>query len=1486
MKHAGRTQPVFADPTGWRRHLWVAFNWAAGTLLGSLVVCIFVTSFVGPKIPPLHLRGESHSQALVVAQSEALQADPVKAQPVLLPEKSGPRVTRYGIVSDWDEDAFASVRRNARKLDVLVVGFLRLGPNGLKQRDPSDERELKDWLTANKAEVKVLPLLEPADAEDDAEDTNAALKALATPAARVKAARQLVDYLTRNHSTGVVLDASRITAADAANFNRFGLYLSYALKRHALKTFVAVSPSNDAFDMKALASRYDGVVVHTYRRDFSGSPGPLAAQDAVKSLFSGVLKDIDPKKLIISIGSFGYDWSDADGGREVSVSDAWSLLEKSKARLTFDAPSLNPSFSYQDDHSRNHTVWYLDALTAYNQLQAARSLNPAGIALWQLGEEDQEVWNVLQDRLATVAQIAPALATVKWGNDVQYSGKGEILQFLAMARDGHREIAFDKKNNLFLSETMRKYPTPTLIRRFGQRTDKVVALTFDDGPDPVYTPQILDIMKSKHVPGSFFVVGSMAAKHPQLLKRLYNEGHDIGNHTFTHVNSAEISDDYLALELNATQRLFESELGIRTAIFRAPYSGDNEPETSDEARSLALGASLGYMSVGMNIDPHDWMRPLPDQIVKHVVEDVTHGVGNIVLLHDAGGNRSATVKALPRIIDELTSRGYRFVTVHDLVGLPRAAFMPPIDRADATAAAMNRWSFKLFNVLGQVIGVVFVAGIIFGIFRSILLSVCACLHVQREKRRASLSWQPKSVTVLIPAYNEAKVINGSIRAMLKSRYSQPFDILVVDDGSTDGTADVVRSEFGSNDRVSVVTKPNGGKWTALNFGLQTATSEVIIALDADTMFEPEALVWLLRHFADPRVGAVAGSTMVGNTHTYMGAFQELEYLTSQNLERRALELCNAITVVPGAIGAWRRDAVFSVGGYNGDTLAEDADLTMALPRQGWKVIYESRAVGHTEAPESVRPFLKQRFRWVFGTLQAAYKNASLGASATGLFWVGLPNIFFFHFIFALVAPIIDLAAIWSIVSSFNPAWAHTAEDPGTPTLALVAYYALFQCIDLAGAGLAIYLDRKKGVWKLLPLVLVQRFFYRQLLSLIAVRAFIAICQGRIVAWNSVARTGSLCTEPLSLSNALPAGVAAKVAVPQSRPAQAGVKVLTPVQAPAQLATLPNDRQDNRNWARSVSLGVPAVAIAACAIALLRVPEVVDLIRLTSPPMMQQPRMVVASADTNSAASASPPEKAFETEKAGSPATEASPEAAEQREQVNATPHLATANPQAAPVEVIKPAHAPASVVTTVPAAAASNDLKTKVPEEIATIDRAVAPKIAETNQTVTAPLAAAARIEDLKPVPPKDVATVEVPHVVVAVEPMNEDQSLKATAVADARAAPSPTQANPADDRRETVFNEPSLSGDQHTPNVQIGEVTEVKTAEAIEVKSLVKPRKRHFKLRWEAKASIRQASAKSKAASAKRRQRQDDREFAGGGAATAGEAYFARPRHHLTAMR
>ena len=259
---------------------------------------------------------------------------------------------------------------------------------------------------------------------------------------------------------------------------------------------------------------------------------------------------------------------------------------------------------------------------------------------------------------------------------------------------------------------------------------------------------------------------------------------------------------------------------------------------------------------------------------------------------------------------------------------------------------------------------------------------------------------------------------------------------------------------------------------------------------------------------------MSGHAVVGNRVNLITRLQALEYVTNQNLDRRALEVVNGITVVPGAIGAWRRDALLAIGGFRSDTLAEDADATMRLVLAGGKVLYEPRAIARTEAPESIGAFMKQRLRWMFGTLQVGYKNRAvmwrMRPAGLGLF--GLPNIIMFQFLFTLVAPIIDLMLVWTLLSSFNNF--SMQPDDGIPAalMAVGIYWACFQLVEIATAVLAISIDGGRKTWRLLPLLLVQRFFYRQLLYVIAIRVMLAALKGSVIGWGKLVRTGSVTLE--------------------------------------------------------------------------------------------------------------------------------------------------------------------------------------------------------------------------------------------------------------------------------------------------------------------------------------------------------------------------------------
>jgi peptidoglycan/xylan/chitin deacetylase (PgdA/CDA1 family) len=577
-------------------------------------------------------------------------------------------------------------------------------------------------------------------------------------------------------------------------------------------------------------------------------------------------------------------------------------------------------------------------------MRAANQYHPAGYALWRLGSEDPSLWSVFGTGMQPASASADSLRTIRYGYDVDFEGTGEILQVAAEPHDGARELK-QGATGIIEDERYTETPSTYVVRRTGDRPG-LVALTFDDGPDPAWTPRILDVLKQEHVPASFFIIGEYGQTNPALVRRIVAEGHDVGNHTFTHPNMGEIPGRVSDLELNATQRLIESLTGRSTRLFRPPYFGDAEPQTPNELEPIVRAQDRqGYITVGLHIDPDDWQLPGASEIVKRTVESVTSQTtdddvrGQIVLLHDGGGDRSQTLAALPEIIHTLRAKGYRFVTVSELAGLTQAQTMPPLPQQRGLLARTDEVAFYALSTGAWLLHWLFIVGIVLGIGRLALIGALALAQRLRSRRRershAGESYRP-FVSVIVPAYNEERVIAQTIRSLLRSDYDN-FEIIVVDDGSPDRTSEVVREQFADEARVRLFTKANGGKAEALNYGLRHARGEVVIGLDADTIFAPQTMAALAHRFYDPRIGAVAGNAKVGNRINVVTRWQALEYITSQNLDRRAFASLNCITVVPGAVGAWRRDLLVRAGGFSSDTLAEDQDLTLRVRRLGYRV---------------------------------------------------------------------------------------------------------------------------------------------------------------------------------------------------------------------------------------------------------------------------------------------------------------------------------------------------------------------------------------------------------------------------------------------------------------------------------------------------------------------------------------------------------------------
>ncbi|WP_425229134.1 glycosyltransferase [Sphingomonas sp.] len=1016
----------------------------------------------------------------------------------------------------WDDASAASLQRHIEELDWLIPGWLSItGPTHVVT--PFADPRGHAIIAHAQHRPLILPMIQNAlEGEWDGPGMTALLR---DPRARKATLDRVEALLAANHADGAFFDFEELPAAAHPFFRQF---LAEAHARFAQRHWIvaiAVPADDPDWDLAAYARVADKLFLMAYDEHYQGGePGPIASTAWFEQMVAHAQTLVPPDRLVVAVGSYAYNWRSGSTDTDaMSVDEAWLNAHDSEVMPQWDAASGNSHYSY-DEEGVHHDVWLADAATFRNQVAWLHTRGIRSIALWRLGSEDPSLWNLFGRDNPTLPAAA-TVQTIPGGTDVDIEGQGEILRIGARPTEGRRTIQTDA-HGIIVDERFLSLPSPYEVQRTGFRPG-LVALTFDDGPDGYWTPRILDVLKREGVSATFFIVGENALTERGLLNRELAEGHEVGSHTYTHPNLARSTESQTRLQLNATQRLFQAFTGHSLRFFRAPYFGDAEPTTADEIDPVADAQAMGYLSVGLHVDPGDWKRPGVQAIVDETVQSIVNAPvhcdpdtaancsRNIVLLHDAGGDRAQTVAALPLLIEALKARGYRFVPVSTLAGLKTAQVNPMLTAGDLRAA---RWDLALFLTLGwltEALGWLFTIAISLGIARAVVLSGLALLQARRESRERFPPIDPATrVTVLIPCFNEARVIDRAVRRVLDSR-TVAVSVVVIDDGSKDGTAEVVRAAYADEPRVRLVQLENGGKARALNAALAEVEDEIVIALDADTQFETTTIARLARWFAaDPRLGAVAGNAKVGNRVNLVTRWQALEYVTAQNLERRALAWLNAMTVVPGAVGAWRTQTLRAVGGYPVDTLAEDQDLTIAIQRAGWAVRYDQYAVAWTEAPESLRGLAKQRFRWAFGTLQCLWKHAGalIFGRPRGLALVGLPQAIVFQIALAAVSPIIDLALILSIIGTVQRVqehgWAQTQTDVGR----MLAFWLLFTAIDMLAGVIAFALERRER-WRLLWLLVPQRIAYRQVMYYVVLKALVQAIRGPSVGWGKLERTG-------------------------------------------------------------------------------------------------------------------------------------------------------------------------------------------------------------------------------------------------------------------------------------------------------------------------------------------------------------------------------------------
>ncbi len=1038
---------------------------------------------------------------------------------------------RLGLYVDWDPKSFASLEKHAGSLTHLAPEWLAL--LGTDSQLVTDiEPRLITFAAAHG--LTLMPILHNLQGNTWQPE---AVENLANGSADKRAhfITRLVASLREAKAGGVILDWQQLDPAYQQNYTDFIAQIADALADAKMELWfmVTLGEDFDTFDIPALELTVDRfiAVLHDENSEHD-APGPIASQTWLEGWLKVITKTDaqgrwlygEPAQWIGLLGAYAYDWNtttakaEAIGYKDAMSRASYAGLDQDGNKIDVTAPSYNGQYDYSEP-TGEHTVTFLDAISFYNHLRTVRAANFGGIGVTRLGTEDPQIWDVLGMHGPPASGALRALGDLKTDLSVTSVGRGEVVTVDLSRDDGSRTVTAEPGG--LLSAEYTDFPTYPILYHQGAGAEHHVSITFDDGPDPKWTPRILDILKARGVPAAFFLVGQNCEDHPGLVARIVAEGHEIGNHTYYHRNLATMSEWQLKLELDGTQRLIQSITGRSTTLFRPPYNADSNPADLSELAPLELAEKMGYTIVLEKIDPQDWARPGAAEIVQRVKD--LRDEGNIILLHDAGGDRAQTVEALPLIIDYLRARGDRIVSLGELLNIPRDDLMPPVDsRHEPVERFVASTGFRTWHAVIEFFWAFMIVSTGLVVARTLIVAWLAHRHHRGARKsgsarfcRGSCQLPPNEgedqgklaasptdaalfappLSVVIAAYDEGKVIAQTLRSVVQTDYAGEFEVVVVDDGSKDNTAEEVERVAAAEPQVRLIRQANSGKAGALRNAVAQARHGIVVFLDADTQFERGTLRALVQPLTNPLTGAVSGNARVGNLRTFIARCQSLEYICGFNLDRRAYTASNCITVVPGAVSALRKSAIAAAGGFSHDTLAEDTDLTLTLHRLGYHIDYAPDAVAHTEAPETFRTLARQRFRWAFGTMQCLWKHRDLMFNPRfgALAWFSLPNIWFMQIGLVAMTPLVDAILLYSLILG------HAA--------GIWYWFAAVLGLDLFLAMLACWMEREPlhRAFLILPM----RFVYRPLLAWVIWKSIFHALRGAFVTWGKLERTASV-----------------------------------------------------------------------------------------------------------------------------------------------------------------------------------------------------------------------------------------------------------------------------------------------------------------------------------------------------------------------------------------
>ncbi|HWU03741.1 MAG TPA: polysaccharide deacetylase family protein, partial [Novosphingobium sp.] len=530
-------RPVFYDPSGRRR------RWTRRAIFATLIVLVlsavaFASTVVSIPTPsPLPLGLERRTPLRFRAQVSNLSHSFTalfRSAPKARANAHGAHPLTVAFYTTWSDDSAPSLIKHIDQIDWVAPTTLAIDKTG--RIVIHEDRALRRILLSNIHRPLVMPVLQ--NVAGDVFSGAATQALLHSPQRRKALIAGLSDYLAKTGDAGIIFDFENLNAGDMVRYRQLVAETNAAFDKSGKVVAVTLPMEGEGWSPQLFAKAADKIILMAYDEHWmTGKPGPIASNGWFSNKVASAIRSLPADKVIIALGSYAYDWreggSDPAGAASLTIEEAWSVAHDSSAMPTFDKGSGNTGFSYLENGQR-HDVWMLDAAASWNQMRMLSHLGVGNIALWRLGSEDPGFWRSL-GAWRTGGNTTPDFSRMAESANVDVEGQGEILRVTSTPTTGQRSASFDTRTNIITDLRYTALPSPYIVQRTGALPKKV-ALTFDDGPDPTWTPRILSILEQYQVPAAFFIVGENGVQNRPLLERMVRDGMEIGNHSYTHPN--------------------------------------------------------------------------------------------------------------------------------------------------------------------------------------------------------------------------------------------------------------------------------------------------------------------------------------------------------------------------------------------------------------------------------------------------------------------------------------------------------------------------------------------------------------------------------------------------------------------------------------------------------------------------------------------------------------------------------------------------------------------------------------------------------------------------------------------------------------------------------------------------------------------------------------------------------------------------------------